>query len=54
MNPKKKQSDERAARRKAVKRSNKSDTQEWKGTDPAVRDAKKKIQNLFKTTLNGN
>ena len=54
MNPRKKHNDERAARHKAVKRSAKSNTQEWKGSDPEVRDAKRKIQKLFKSTLNGN
>ena len=54
MNPKKKQSNARAARRRAVKKSKKIGTHEWKGSDPAVRDAKKKVQYLFKSVLNGN
>ena len=54
MNPRKRHNSERATRRRAVKRSGKILTQEWKGSDPAVRDAKRKIQKLFKSTLNGN
>lgn len=54
MNPRKKHSKERAARRRAVKKSGKLSTQEWRGSDPGTRDAKKKIQRLFKSVLNGN
>jgi len=54
LNPRKKHNDERAARHKAVKRSNKSNTQEWKGSDPEVRDAKRKIQKLFKSVRSEN
>lgn len=54
MNPRKRHNNERAARRKAVKKSRKLGTQEWKGSDPGTRDAKKKIQRLFKSVLNGN
>lgn len=54
MNPRKKHNSERIARHKAVKRSGRILTQEWKGTDPAVRDAKRKVRRLFRSTVNGN
>lgn len=54
MNPRKKHNDARVARRRAVKKSKKIGTHEWKGSDPDARDAKKKIQKLFKSVLNGN
>lgn len=53
MNPRKKHNEKRAARRRAVKRSSTPDTRGWKGMDPEVRDAKKKVQRLFKSVLNG-
>ncbi len=54
MNPRKKHNKVRSARRRAVKKSGKLSTQEWRGSDPGTRDAKKKIQRLFKSVLNGN
>lgn len=53
MNPRKKHNKVRSARRRAVKRSSTPDTRGWKGMDPEVRDAKKKVQRLFKSVLNG-
>lgn len=53
MNPKKKQDEKRAGRRRAVKKSKKKGSQEWKGTDPASRDAVRKVQRLFAPVLNG-
>lgn len=54
LNPRKKHNNKRAARHKAVKRSVKSNAQEWKGSDPEVRDAKRKIQKLFKSVRSEN
>ena len=54
MNPRKKHNKKRAARRRAVERSSTPDTRGWKGMDPEVRDAKKKVQKLFKSLRNGN
>lgn len=53
MNPRTRHRKERSARRRAVKRSSTPNTRGWKGMDPEVRDAKKKVRKLFKSVLNG-
>lgn len=52
MNPRKAHGIERSTRRRAIKSTNHKN-QGWKGSDPAVRDAKRKIRKLFKSTSNG-